>query len=165
MTFLQIAVVIISLLFILTQNQLDDSNQFIFIFLLFILGVSRANNMVGMVLLVEHFPKKYTHYLCTLRNVGEFIIHISWILYFMVFDKPVFFYFPIFWLVLLIFFTWQGRKLIMESPYWLMSKGYFRQLLEYFQRVSKINNAEEKFNSYYELNKSQFENDRPESFN
>lgn len=160
MTMLQLAVNITCLVFIGTQQQLDNSNQFIFMFLLFLLGVARANNMVGLVLLVEHFPKRYTTLICTIRNVGEPLLYAGWLLYFSVWNTPPKFYFyPVFWISLFVPCLYVGNKIIQESPYWLMSKGYFKKLLLYFQYISKFNRAEQKFNNYYELNKSQFDND------
>ena len=132
MTSLQIAVIILSLLFIQTQDQIDDSNQFIFMFLIFLLGVTRANNMVGLVLAVEHFPKRYAPIICTLKNSFEHLMNLSWPIYFQSLTSPKYFWLPIVWIFGMILCTYSARQVIKESPYWSLSKGYYKKLLEYF---------------------------------
>lgn len=50
--------------------------------MLFLFGVTRSNNIIGLLLLVEHLPKIHTTWIITLFNSMEGLSIILWALFF-----------------------------------------------------------------------------------
>ena len=133
--------------------------------LLFLFGVARSNNIVGLLLLVEHLPKIHTIWIVTCFNFIEGLSVFSWVLMFI--DQGAENKFSILiWLVLavqIVALIWAYRNL-WESPVWLMSNGYNKRLRSYFEFLSKQNKSEEMFNNYVAKHNYTFENKDEEVF-
>lgn len=83
MTFFHLVLTTALMIFIEKSKPGADREELLmFGILIFLYGVSRGSNILGLVLLCEHFPKKYTTLICTTRNLVDAISQATWIFYF-----------------------------------------------------------------------------------
>jgi sugar phosphate permease len=142
MTVFQVFIVAVLTIYVATLNPdttgKDNRSALItFGILLFLVGVSKSNGIIGLLLLVEHLPKIHRTLIVTSWNILDSVGVIVWVLFFQLGGM-----FQIYiWVALavqVLALIWAYRNLH-ESPTWLLSNGYNKKIYRYFGFLAKQN--------------------------